>query len=120
MYCPECGGEYRDGFFQCADCGVTLVEEPPKPKTLPDLELVTVFETADPAELAFMESVLLDAGIPFSKRGEYLQDLFALGRIGFSAVAGPVALQVPEEHVEAVNELLEELKAEEAPEPELE
>jgi hypothetical protein len=28
-WCPECGAEYRQGFAECADCRVTLVDEPP-------------------------------------------------------------------------------------------
>jgi membrane protease YdiL (CAAX protease family) len=28
MLCPQCGGEYREGFALCADCGVALVEGP--------------------------------------------------------------------------------------------
>ena len=26
MFCPQCGGEYRRGFYTCADCGVALVD----------------------------------------------------------------------------------------------
>ena len=27
MICPNCRGEYRDGFIECADCKIPLVEE---------------------------------------------------------------------------------------------
>jgi|GraSoiStandDraft_46_1057282.scaffolds.fasta_scaffold893096_2 hypothetical protein len=112
MFCPECGGEYREGFTHCADCDVDLVAELPADPTelLRNLTLVTVLETGDPGELAFAESVLRGAGIPYAKRGESLQDLFALGRLGtgFNPVAGPVLLQVPEEQADAAADLLEE------------
>jgi len=25
VFCPSCEAEYRDGFTECSDCGVTLV-----------------------------------------------------------------------------------------------
>jgi hypothetical protein len=30
-WCPSCGAEYREGFSECADCGVALVGTPPEP-----------------------------------------------------------------------------------------
>jgi hypothetical protein len=30
-WCPKCGAEYREGFSECADCGVALVDEAPEP-----------------------------------------------------------------------------------------
>ena len=118
MYCPECGGEYREGFFTCADCGGALVEgtpPEPEPAEVPESEMVTVLESGDPNEIAFAEAVLSDAGISFVKRGESLQELFALGRIGFgfNPIAGPVTLQVPEEHAAEATRVLEEAEPEE-------
>ena len=79
MYCPECSGEYREGFTHCADCDVDLVDNLPSPEEAPAGELVTVLETSDPGELAFMESLLRGAGIPFSTKGDHLQSSVRLG-----------------------------------------
>ncbi|MFL6196829.1 MAG: putative signal transducing protein [Thermoanaerobaculia bacterium] len=113
MYCPECGGEYREGFFTCADCEVALVAELPpaaEPEGGAGLGLVTVLTSGNPNEIAFADAVLRDAGIPVFKKGEGLQELFALGRlgVGFNPVAGPVFLQVPKEHAEQAARILEE------------
>jgi Putative prokaryotic signal transducing protein len=119
MWCPECRGEYREGFSECADCGgVALVEslpEPMEPEPFPEGKLVTVLESGDPTELAFAEAVLGEADIPFVKRGEGLQELFALGRLGlgFNPITGPILLQVPEEHADAAARLLEESEPQE-------
>jgi hypothetical protein len=29
MFCPNCKAEYREGFFECADCNIQLVEKLP-------------------------------------------------------------------------------------------
>jgi len=114
MFCPECGGEYREGFTHCADCDVDLVESlRPPPTEVPDTGLVTVLETEDPAELALAESLLREAGIPFVKRGDYLHNQFVFGAfgLGFNDVAGAVVIQVAEEHAEASDQALEEIRA---------
>ena len=43
-------------------------------------ELVTVFETGDPALVALAKSLLDSAGIDFATKGDAIQDLFGLGR----------------------------------------
>jgi hypothetical protein len=110
MFCPECEGEYREGFLECADCGVPLVDKLPEPEPIPDAKLVTVLRTGNVNELAFAESVLTDADIPFVKKGEGVQDLFALGRLGlgFNPITGPIVLLVSEEHADEAARLLEE------------
>ena len=118
MFCPQCGSEYREGFFECADCEVALVDKPPPPEPHPDVDLVTVLETSDPALLAIAESLLLEEEIPYLKKGDQIQDLFALGRLGLNVVVGPVLLQVPEAHAENAREMLETLTSEIAEEPE--
>lgn len=113
MFCPECGGEYREGFTHCADCDVDLVESLPSLEEEPDMGLVTVLETDDPAELALAESLLQEAGIPFVKRGDYLHNQFVFGALGlgFNDVAGAVVIQVAEKHAEAADQALEEIRA---------
>ena len=113
MYCPECGSEYREGFFECADCQVPLTAEPPAEKPHPDLDLVTVMAEEDPGRLALAESLLMDAEIPYAKKGDQVQDLFGGGRIGVNPLVGPVLLQVPKEYEEEALALLDDLESEE-------
>jgi hypothetical protein len=112
MYCPECGSEYREGFFECADCQVRLTAEPPAKEPHPDLDLVTVLAEEDPGRLALAESLLMDADIPYAKKGDQVQDLFGGGRIGFNPIVGPVLLQVAQEHAEEARALLDDLESE--------
>lgn len=111
MYCPDCGSEYREGFVQCGDCEVPLVDGPPQEPEHPDLRFVTILETGDPGEIALAESILLEAEIPYFKKGDQIQDLFAMGRLGFNPITGPVEIQVAEDNAAAAHEALEELKA---------
>ena len=44
MYCPICRAEYREGFLECTDCDVDLVEElEPKPEMPGFVRLATLF-----------------------------------------------------------------------------
>ncbi len=113
MYCPECGSEYREGIFECVDCQVPLTAEPPAEESHPNLDLVTVMTEEDPARLALAESLLMDAEIPYTKKGEQIQDLFGMGRLAFNPLVGPVLLQVPQEHAEEARALLDDLESEE-------
>lgn len=71
MYCPECGAEYRAGFFQCSDCDVPLVHElpadAPRDREAPADEVV-VFESAVPGETEMVAGALEEAGITGSIR----------------------------------------------------
>jgi len=74
MYCPQCGVEYREGFTECADCGVRLAAGTPPPETPvpfePRLGLAVVLETNDSIQLAMAKGLLEDAGIPFFVLGQ--------------------------------------------------
>jgi hypothetical protein len=44
MFCPKCRAEYREGFLECSDCDVDLVEKlESMPKMLAFIKLATIF-----------------------------------------------------------------------------
>ncbi len=48
MFCPICSAEYREGFLECTDCDVDLVEElEPKPKVPGFVRLASLFSEGD-------------------------------------------------------------------------
>jgi hypothetical protein len=59
-------------------------------------ELVTIFESGDPALVALAKSLLESEGIEFTTKGDAIQDILGLGRFpsGTNLVAGPVEFQV--------------------------
>ena len=70
MFCPECRGEFREGFTRCLSCDADLVDSL-EPLPEPDAsELVPLVTTADVPYLLVLKSVLESAGIDFSVSGE--------------------------------------------------
>ncbi len=117
MICPQCRGEYREGFSRCESCNVELVE--PSQLATPDhanIELVTIFRGADPGEIALAESLLVSAGIRYSKKNDALQDLFGPGRLGagFNVAIGPAEIQVDRNDGPRALTLLEDILEAEA------
>ncbi len=98
MFCPDCGAEYRKGFTVCADCNVDLVDElPPQPE--PEfVNLVEVLATYNPADVAFLKSLLESEGIQYYFKGEHFMYMRPL--------ADPVRLMVREDQEQAALELL--------------
>ena len=54
----------------------------------------------------------MEASISYLKKGDAVQDLFALGRFGtgFNPVTGPIVLQVAEDQADAAAERLQDLE----------
>lgn len=107
MFCPKCKAEYREGFFVCADCSVDLVETlPPEPENEPDTEpefvdFKEVLATYNPADVAFIKSLLEGEGITHFFKGEHFMYVRPL--------ADPVRLMVRADQVSEAVELLKEV-----------
>lgn len=73
------------------------------------LQLVTVFASGDPTELAVAKIVLGAERIPFVTKGEGVQDLFGFGRLfgNLNLVTGPVQIQVREQDAARALEALQ-------------
>lgn len=115
MFCPQCGAEYREGYSECADCGVPLVESPVPPA---DVELVSVFRTADAGLLPVIKSVLASADIPFMVQGDEASGLFPFGSAGGGADGRRLGavVRVPSDRAEEAEELLASVSTEPAEE----
>ena len=117
MYCPKCGVEYRDGFTECADCRVPLLEgapplEPPS-RFDPALDPVLALSTNDPVQFAMAKGLLDDAGIPFVVLGQ----IATLVTDVDPYLHKHVEILVPRDQEEAVRDLLKPLlEPEEIPE----
>jgi hypothetical protein len=57
VFFPNCGAEYIEGITGCSTCNVPLVKEPPHGKETEFIKFVTVYETGDPAYIAFAKSL---------------------------------------------------------------
>ena len=101
MFCPKCRAEYREGFHVCSDCNVDLIEViPPEPE--PEfVNLKEVLATYNPADVAFLKSLLESEGIQYFFKGEHFMYMRPL--------ADPVRLMVREDQVEAALELLKDV-----------
>jgi hypothetical protein len=102
MFCPRCKTEYREGFYQCADCGADLVAEQP-PELIREVsyvDLVEVYSTYLPSDIAFIKSVLDGEGITYFFEGESSIMLVAAGayaRLLVKADQAPRAREILQE-----------------------
>lgn len=68
MFCPICRAEYREGFKECTDCDVNLVEElEPVPEPSEFVKLATIFKESD---IAFIKTSFDNAEIEYFLDGE--------------------------------------------------
>lgn len=103
MFCPKCGGEYEDGFTECADCHVSLVPEPPPPPPEPEyIEYETLLATHNPGDIAIIKAVLESEGITHFFDGE--------GFNMWRPLVQPAKLLVKKDEVQQAVQALKDLK----------
>ena len=104
MYCPKCKAEYREGFHKCTDCGTDLVGGQP-PESGDDVryvEMVEIFSTYNPGDIAVIKSVLDGEAIHYFFQGENTNLM-----VGGGAYA---RLLVQADQVERVRDILQEME----------
>ncbi len=76
--------------------------------------MTTILATGDPGQIAFIKSLFDETEIPYVVKGEGVQDLFGIGRLGtgYNTITGPVQIQVPKDRVEEAEALLKDLEGE--------
>lgn len=112
--CSQCGrsifrNHRRDA---CAQCGEPFPSEVMQATGArgADVVLVSVLRTADAGLLGFATSLLQNEEIEHFVRGENVQDLFGVGRLGgYNFVTGPAELCVRADDEERARVLLEGL-----------
>jgi len=68
MFCPVCRAEYREGFLECTDCDVDLVENlEPLPEMPGFAKLATLFSEGD---IAVIKTSFDKSGIEYYIDGE--------------------------------------------------
>jgi len=102
MFCPRCRSEYRQGFSRCKRCDLELIEALP-PEPAPEyIEYVQVLGTYNPADIAFIKSVLDAEGIIYYFLGEHF--------LYIRPLADPARLMVKADQVEKAREILTDLQ----------
>lgn len=100
-FCPKCRCEYRPGFTECADCGVSLVDhlpdKPEQPGDLDHVSFVPLHSYPSRMHAEMVQEALTNEGIPSVIRGtELFGTVTGLG----TAVAPKMTLCVPEDRRE--------------------
>jgi Putative prokaryotic signal transducing protein len=75
MFCPECKAEYREGIAVCSDCKVPLVAELPEEAEPAFVDFEEVLRTYNPADIAFIKSLLAGENITYLFQGEFFNQM---------------------------------------------
>ena len=102
MFCPKCKYEYIDEVTVCPDCQEALIDQlPPEPEP-GFVDFKEVLATYNPADIAFLKSLLDSENIQYFFKGEHFMYVRPL--------ADPVRLMVRADQVDAAAELLKDIE----------
>jgi hypothetical protein len=113
MFCPQCEKKFPWHVMVCPTCDVDTVDRLPGPEPTPDVELVPVFATGNPALIALAKSLLDGEEIDYLIRDGAPHDrIYGIGRAtGYEFGMGAAEFWVRADDAERVKELLEDLSA---------
>ncbi len=119
MICPECKSEYRQGFFECSDCKIALVNsldevpahEPdigPGEEVIDYADYVDLMHVTDLSYIAFIRTVLDAEGFDFYILGEQAN---YHGMLPVEQI-----IRVKKDQIERAREILDEIEKDSSPE----
>ena len=103
MYCPKCRSEFREGFFECSDCSVPLVEDlpPEKPEPVPEyVDFKEIKTSLDMGEIALIKSILDAHKIKYIIHNEFIGSTYG--------AALPARIFISEDQAQEAKELLKD------------
>ena len=102
MFCPDCKSEFIEGITRCPVCDVALVNALPAAPEPVFVDYTEVLATYNPADVAFIKSLLEAEGIQYFFKGEHFMYMRPL--------ADPVRLMVRVDQADAARELLKDVR----------
>ena len=100
MFCPECKAEYREGFYECAECKVPLIDELPPEPEVEYIEYEKVHTAFNLSDVAIIKSLLDSENVTYYIQGEH---------IILHYPHGPARVMVKKDQVELAKEILKDL-----------
>lgn len=103
LWCPKCKCEYREGFTNCSDCGLELVEVLESEKDGEIIENDTealLISVNNDFESKIIESKLTAFGIPSFKRCRGLDGIY-----GFASSSG-IDIYVPSKSLDNAKDII--------------
>jgi hypothetical protein len=111
MFCPQCHVEYLEGFIECADCQVPLVDRLPEsadahdPPGEVDLDVLIRTGCKSPVAIGLAKCLLQEAGIPF-----FGMDQNPSARQESGNILGWWTVRVPREREAEAREILQSVE----------